>query len=53
MDDVSSASLNTAFEQLLKMTPQELQGIAKNAQELTHKFTFEYYYKHFQKEVFS
>lgn len=53
MDDVSRASLNTAFEQLLKMTPQELQGIAQNGQELAHKFTFEYYYKHLQKEVFS
>jgi glycosyltransferase involved in cell wall biosynthesis len=53
MDDVSSESLNSAFEHLLKMTPQALQGIAKNAHELAHKFTFEYYYRHLQKEVFS
>jgi glycosyltransferase involved in cell wall biosynthesis len=53
MDDVSEKSLNTVFEQLLKMTPQKLQGIAQNGQELAHKFTFEYYYKHLQKEVFS
>jgi glycosyltransferase involved in cell wall biosynthesis len=53
MDDVSEKSLNTAFEQLLKMTPQKLQGIAQNGQELAHKFTFEYYYKHLLKEVFS
>ena len=53
MDTVSKKSLNTAFEQLLKLTPQELQEIAQNGQELAHKFTFEYYYKHLQKEVFS
>lgn len=53
MDDVSKKSLNNAFEEILKMTPQALQGIAKNAQELAVKFTFEYYYKHLQKEVFS
>jgi glycosyltransferase involved in cell wall biosynthesis len=53
MDDVSEKSLNTAFEQLLKMTPQKLQGIAQNGQELAHKFTFEHYYKLLQKEVFS
>jgi glycosyltransferase involved in cell wall biosynthesis len=52
MDNVSEESLNTAFEQLLKMTPQELQGIAQNGQELAHKFTFEYYYKHLRKGVF-
>jgi glycosyltransferase involved in cell wall biosynthesis len=53
MDAVSKKSLNTAFEQLLKMTPRELQGIAQNGQELAHKFTFENYYRHLQKEVFS
>jgi glycosyltransferase involved in cell wall biosynthesis len=53
MDDVSKKSLKTAFERLLKMTLQELQGIAQNGQELAHKFTFEYYYSHLQKEVFS
>jgi glycosyltransferase involved in cell wall biosynthesis len=53
MEDVSKESLNTAFEQLLKMTPQELQEIAKNAHWLAHKFTFEYYYKNLQQEVFS
>jgi glycosyltransferase involved in cell wall biosynthesis len=53
MDDVSKESLNAAFEELLKRTPQELQGIAQNGQELAHKFTFEYYYKHLQREVFS
>jgi glycosyltransferase involved in cell wall biosynthesis len=53
MDDVSKKSLNTAFEQLLKMTPRELEGIAQNGQEMAHKFTFEYYYKHLQEEIFS
>jgi glycosyltransferase involved in cell wall biosynthesis len=53
MEDVSKKSLNTAFEQLLRRTPQELQGIAQNGQELAVKFAFEYYYKHLQKEVFS
>jgi glycosyltransferase involved in cell wall biosynthesis len=53
MDNVSEKNLNTAFEQLLKMTPQELQGIAQNCQKLADKFTFEYYYRHLQKEVFS
>jgi glycosyltransferase involved in cell wall biosynthesis len=53
MDDVSKKSLNNVFEEFLKMTPQKLQGIAQNGQELAHKFTFEYYYKHLQKEVFN
>jgi glycosyltransferase involved in cell wall biosynthesis len=53
MYDVSKESLNIAFEQLLNMTPQELQGIAKNAHVLANKFTFDYYYKHLQEEVFS
>jgi glycosyltransferase involved in cell wall biosynthesis len=53
MANVSQDSLNLAFEQLLKMTPKELTEIAKNGQELAHKFTFEYYYRHLQKEVFS
>jgi len=53
MADVTQDRLNLAFEQLLKLTPKELQGIAQNGQELAHKFTFEYYYKHLQKEVFS
>jgi glycosyltransferase involved in cell wall biosynthesis len=53
MDDVSKESLNAAFEQLLKITPQELKGIAQKGQKLADKFTFEYYYKHLQKEVFS
>jgi glycosyltransferase involved in cell wall biosynthesis len=52
MDDVSKKSLNTAFEQLLQITPQGLQEIAKNAHVLAHKFTFDYYYKHLQEEVF-
>lgn len=53
MDDVSEKSLNTAFEQLLKMTPIELQKIAQNGQELAHKFTFKHYVSHLQREVFS
>jgi glycosyltransferase involved in cell wall biosynthesis len=52
MDDVSKESLNTAFEKLLQMSPQELQEIVQNGQALAHKFTFEYYYKHLKKEVF-
>jgi hypothetical protein len=52
MADISQDSLNLAFEQLLKITPQELLSIAQNGQELAHKFTFEYYYKHLKKEVF-
>jgi glycosyltransferase involved in cell wall biosynthesis len=53
MDDVSREGLNNAIEQLLEMTSQELQGIAQNGNKLANKFTFEYYYKHLQKEVLS
>jgi glycosyltransferase involved in cell wall biosynthesis len=53
MDGVSQECLNTTFENLLVMTPQELQRIAQNGHELAYKFTFDYYYKHLQKEVFS
>jgi glycosyltransferase involved in cell wall biosynthesis len=53
MEEVSLESLSCTFEVLLKLTPIELQKIAQNGQELAHKFTFEYYYKHLQKEVFS
>jgi glycosyltransferase involved in cell wall biosynthesis len=53
MTNISKDSLDIAFEQLLKLTPKELQGIAPNGQKLAYKFTFEYYYKHLQKEVFS
>jgi glycosyltransferase involved in cell wall biosynthesis len=53
MDDVSKESLNAAFEQLLKMTLQELKGIAQKGHELAYEFTFDYYYKHLQEEIFS
>jgi glycosyltransferase involved in cell wall biosynthesis len=53
MNVVSKESLKMVFEQLLKLTPQELREIAQNGQELAHKFTFEYYYKHLQRGIFS
>jgi glycosyltransferase involved in cell wall biosynthesis len=52
MDDVSKESLNAVFEQLLSRTPQELKGIAQKGHQLAYKFTFDYYYKHLQEEIF-
>jgi hypothetical protein len=53
MDEVSQESLNIAFEQLLKKTPEKLQAIAQNGHGLAYKFTYDYYYRNLQMEVFS
>jgi glycosyltransferase involved in cell wall biosynthesis len=53
MEEVSNGSLLHAFNDLLNCSSNELKEISKNGHSMAHKFTFDNYYKHLQKEVFS
>ncbi len=53
MEDISKNSLSQAFKVLLNCSATELNEISKNGHLISHKFTFDNYYQHLQKGVFS
>ena len=53
MKEVSSESFLETFKALLYRTGFELKEISENGQSMSYKFTFDHYYQHLQKEVFS
>ena len=53
MDDVSEGSLSQAFKDLLSCSSTELKEISERGHSMAHNFTFDNYYQHVQREVFS
>jgi glycosyltransferase involved in cell wall biosynthesis len=52
MKEVSSESLLETFKELLNCSAIELKEISENGHSMAYKFTFDYYCRHIEKEVF-